>query len=215
MPFTANYSDEEFAKMEGATDNSYCYKHNMMARNHIPFAMSCWWLYAIATKQPMEAPTTMTAAIGGLLPDLDHPESALGRRIPLISVPLSALVGHRGMTHSLLAVVLLLGVLITMTTFSMTEHAPTVQALIPPLIVGYLSHILGDSMTPSGVPLFWPRKRTYSFRLFKTWSWQETVFTGVFTFAVVLLGGVAQAVFADLLQQNTGQLLQAVRRSHW
>lgn len=198
-----------------------------MARNHIPFAMACWWLYAIATRQPIEASTTMTAAVGGLLPDLDHPESALGRRIPVISVPLSALVGHRGMTHSLLAVTVLLIALVAVTTASaLPFNSGTLSVLpggafnnfsqlVPALIIGYLSHILGDSMTPSGVPLFWPRKRTYSFRLFKTWSWQETVFTAGFTFAVVWLGGVAQTLYTNLLEQQAGQLLAAVRRSRW
>lgn len=42
--------------------------------------------------------------IGSLLPDIDHPRSWIGRRILFISLPLSALVGHRGVTHSLLAI---------------------------------------------------------------------------------------------------------------
>lgn len=184
----------------------------MMARNHIPFAMASWWLFAIATKQPIDAHGTMAAAIGGLLPDLDHPESALGRRIKFISLPLSAVFGHRGMTHSLLAAIGLLAILVAVTT--MPAYA-SLGGLVAPLCIGYLSHLLGDSLTPSGVPLFWPRKRTYSFRLFKTWSWQETVFTAVFTFAVVILGGVGQTIFADLSQQKAGLLLEAVRRSQW
>ncbi|VEB43121.1 Inner membrane protein ydjM [Chromobacterium violaceum] len=42
---------------------------------------------------------------GSLLPDIDHPKSWLGRRIPFLSRPISYLFGHRGITHSLLAVV--------------------------------------------------------------------------------------------------------------
>lgn len=184
----------------------------MMARNHIPFAMSCWWLYAIATSQPIEAHSTMAAAIAGLLPDLDHPESALGRRIPFISLPLSAIFGHRGMTHSLLAVVGLLLLLVAVTTI---PAYLSFAGLSTPLCIGYLSHIVGDSMTPSGVPLFWPYKRTYSFRLFKTWSWQETLFTAIFTFAVVGFGGVTQNISANLWRQDTGRLIMAIRQSYW
>lgn len=188
----------------------------MMARNHIPFAMSCWWLYAIAAKQPIEAHGTMAAAIGGLLPDLDHPKSALGRRIPFISVPLSAMFGHRGMTHSLLAVVGLVATLVAVTTMpAYTSFGTSFGRLAAPLCIGYLSHLLGDSMTPSGVPVFWPHKRTYSLNLFKTWSWQETVFVGVFTIGTVVLGGVAQRIYGDLLQQAPGGLLGALRRSPW
>lgn len=39
-----------------------------------------------------------------LLPDLDHPNSLLGRCLPWSSGPLFRLFGHRGFTHSLLAV---------------------------------------------------------------------------------------------------------------
>ncbi|MEO1743214.1 MAG: metal-dependent hydrolase, partial [Cyanobacteria bacterium J06629_9] len=160
--------------------------------------MTCWWLFAIATGRPIEVVGTMTAAVGGMMPDLDHPESALGRRLLLISVPLSAIFGHRGMTHSLLAVIALVGLLVAVTTIP-AYHA--LGQLITPLIVGYLSHILGDALTPSGVPLFWPRKRTYSANLFKTWSWQETAFVGVLTIGTVVLGGVAETVWLDFLSR--------------
>ncbi|MEM6254822.1 MAG: metal-dependent hydrolase [Cyanobacteria bacterium P01_D01_bin.156] len=173
----------------------------MMARNHIPFAMSSWWLVAIATGQPIEVQSTMTAAIGGLLPDLDHPESALGRRFLLISVPLASIFGHRGFTHSLLAVTLLLGLLIAI---MMLPGYGYWAWLVAPLIIGYLSHILGDSMTPSGVPLFWPKKRSYSFNFFKTWSWQESAFVGVITLGMLTVGGVANQVFNDALGQMPG-----------
>ena len=170
----------------------------MQARNHVPFAMSCFWLFAIATGRPIDAFGTMAAAIGGLLPDLDHPESVLGRRVPFISAPLARTFGHRGMTHSLFAVSILLVALVVITTMYAWVG---VSWLVPPLIVGYLSHILGDSMTPSGVPLFWPRKRTYSFNLFKTWSWQETVSVGVFTLIVVLAGNVASRMWQTFSYQ--------------
>ena len=170
----------------------------MQARNHVPFAMSCFWLFAIATGRPIDAFGTMAAAIGGLLPDLDHPESVLGRRLPLISVPLARTFGHRGMTHSLGAVMVMLTVLVSMTT---AYHWSTVAWLIPPLIVGYLSHILGDAMTPSGIPLFWPRKRTYSFNLFKTFSWQETVSVAAFTFLVVLTGDITGRIWEHFQNQ--------------
>lgn len=151
----------------------------------------------------------MAAAVGGLLPDLDHPKSALGRRLRLISLPLSAVVGHRGITHSLLAVSALLGLLIYATSAPFLGRW---DGLISPLIIGYLSHILGDSMTPSGVPLLWPHKRRFSFNLFKTWSWQETAFVGLLTFAMLIFGGVAVTVWEDFLARLP---LGALRQRIW
>ncbi|OON41268.1 metal-dependent hydrolase [Izhakiella australiensis] len=87
-----------------------------------------------------------------LLPDIDHPKSFLGQRLRWISHPVARIVGHRGFTHSLLAVcggIMLLQL-----------HFPE-NAWIPPdafqgMVVGYLSHIAADMLTPAGVPLLWP-----------------------------------------------------------
>jgi len=39
-----------------------------------------------------------------LLPDIDHPKSLLGQRLKWLSYPIARAFGHRGFTHSLLAV---------------------------------------------------------------------------------------------------------------
>ncbi|PTC00201.1 hypothetical protein C9975_08825, partial [Thalassospira xiamenensis] len=38
---------------------------------------------------------------GAALPDIDHPQSTLGKRVKFLSYPISTLFGHRGITHSL------------------------------------------------------------------------------------------------------------------
>ena len=169
----------------------------MQARNHIPFAMSWWWLYCLSINQPIEVVGTMAAAMGGLLPDIDHPKSALGRRIPFISILLSYLVGHRGVTHSLMAVVVML-ILLPLTAFTMDTR---IALLVAPVCLGYLSHIAGDAMTPSGVPLLWPNCKRYTLKLFKTTSLLESVFVGVFTISVVILGGIALSVMQNIITQ--------------
>ncbi len=155
----------------------------MMARNHIPFSAGCWCLYAITTQLPLEAEGIMAAMIGGILPDIDHPKSTVGRKLPCISIPISAIFGHRGITHSLLMTIAILFILYVATHFSAYEHY---KPLVAPLCLGYLSHIFGDMMTPSGVPLFWPYKRNFSLGLFRTNSWQED--TVVWLFGLGVLG---------------------------
>ena len=169
----------------------------MQARNHIPFAMSCWWLYCLATGKPIEVVGTMAAGFGGLMPDIDHPHSALGRRIPFISIPLSHLVGHRGVTHSLLAVIAIL-VLLPVAAFTMDTR---ITMMVAPMCIGYLSHIAGDALTPSGVPLLWPRRKRYTLNLFKTTSLLETVFIGVFTVSVVVLGDIIPSALTNIISQ--------------
>lgn len=93
--------------------------------------------------------------IGSLLPDIDHPGSKLGRRVPIIS-HIMYLFGHRAMTHSLLFVI----ALALLGTF--------VSPIFYGLSIGSLVHIAADMLTPSGVPLFWPLGRRYSILGFRT-----------------------------------------------
>ncbi len=167
----------------------------MMAHSHISFAASLWWLYSGAMGMPITGFNTLAAMVGGLLPDIDHPKSAIGRQLPLLSEPLSAIFGHRGFTHSLLAVVMILGVLFWATA---SGEGTQLRWLVVPLCVGYLSHILGDAFTPSGVPLFYPKRKTYSFKLFKTRSVMETVVVAILTLGVFFSLGVYQLVLEPL-----------------
>lgn len=91
---------------------------------------------------------------GAALPDIDHPESTLGKRVKFLSHPISMIFGHRGITHSLFMVgcIAFLGVYF---------EIPQLYWLT----VGVLLHFLGDYLTDSGLPLFWPVKRRYRFVL--------------------------------------------------
>lgn len=118
--------------------------------------------------------------VGSLLPDLDHPDSTLGKRFKFISYPISALFGHRGITHSLIAVA---GVSYAAYTFQ--------SVVISWLAMGYLLHFVGDYLTPSGVPLFYPFSRNYRGLITaKTGTVGETILAGsilVASVAYVLL----------------------------
>ncbi|NRN28094.1 metal-dependent hydrolase [Photorhabdus heterorhabditis] len=89
-----------------------------------------------------------------LLPDIDHPNSTLGKLFRFISIPIAKLCGHRGFTHSLLA--LILGVALFWLKIPEEWLIPT--DFFHAMIVGYLSHLIADMLTPAGVPLLWPIK---------------------------------------------------------
>lgn len=86
------------------------------------------------------------SAFAALFPDIDHPNSMLRRRIGFLGVSVFWLT-HRGLTHTLLAVVLF-GLAAAML---LPEKIWAVAA-----IAGYASHILADMVTIAGVPVFWP-----------------------------------------------------------
>ena len=133
----------------------------MTAQGHLLFSVTCVLLAHKVELTPALADASLwhivpMALASALLPDLDHPRSLLGRQLPWISGPLSRLFGHRGFTHSLLAV--------GMGVWGLAQvEAPWLLsgAVKDALIVGYLSHLLGDWLTPMGIPLLWPWRRRF------------------------------------------------------
>jgi inner membrane protein len=119
-----------------------------MFRNHLIVTTAV----AIAAVKYIDFSMPVWAVIGcvffgSLLPDLDHPGSTIGRRVLFISLPLSGLFGHRQITHSIWPFV---GVL-WLFNLEMPE-----SCIIVALLIGYSSHLLGDMLSDSGVPLLWP-----------------------------------------------------------
>lgn len=81
----------------------------MTAEGHLIFSVACIIMAKKAGLTPVLAHGDWWHMIPGalltsLLPDIDHPRSLLGQRLRWISVPIARAFGHRGFTHSLLAV---------------------------------------------------------------------------------------------------------------
>jgi inner membrane protein len=155
----------------------------MMAGSHVAVGVAAWVWAAPHLGFPTLDPVALALAIGGaLLPDIDHPQSWVGRRIRVISHPLAALIGHRGFTHSVLAVVGC-GLLLRWRGLG--------RAIVDPLVVGYLSHLAADLMTSGGLRLAWPSRRRFGIPLCKTGSPGELV---IVVSLVVWVGATALGV---------------------
>jgi inner membrane protein len=108
---------------------------------------------------PHQYPLLALSAVSGfaaLLPDLDNTESTIenirfgGYR--LLKGPafiIDKLFKHRGFLHSLLSVALL--------AFVLLGFLPQIPIEIHiTILLGYVSHLVTDSMTPEGIPWFYP-----------------------------------------------------------
>jgi membrane-bound metal-dependent hydrolase YbcI (DUF457 family) len=113
-------------------------------------------------------------AVAGLLPDIDEPGAMLGRGswVPkwaggllrflgvIISLPfrlmgyvIKGVLGHRGGTHSLaMSFAFTLCFALPITAF----FGPEADWVLWTIWVGFLSHLIADSLNPSGVPWLWP-----------------------------------------------------------
>ncbi|CCK11643.1 Membrane-bound metal-dependent hydrolase YdjM,induced during SOS response [Cronobacter sakazakii 680] len=136
----------------------------MTAEGHLLFSIACAVFAKNAELTPVLAQgdwwhIVPSAILTCLLPDIDHPKSFLGQRLKWISKPVARMFGHRGFTHSLLAVFggLTLFLLKVPETWILPADACKGWCL------AYLSHILADMITPAGVPLLWPCR--WRFRL--------------------------------------------------
>ncbi len=96
---------------------------------------------------------------GSLLPDIDHPESTFGRKVKFISYPLSLIFGHRGITHSIWAILAMLYA----AWYFLTEFINVGLLFVPCIALGYLSHLFADALTPQGIMPFYPIRKRFCF----------------------------------------------------
>ena len=127
----------------------------------------------------------MFCLLGSIFPDIDEPQSKIGRKTLGASNLIKTFFGHRGLTHSLIcfaALGLFLGILgyflivsdslnqilvNGINSYILTNNLskePLISHLASQSIIicicgflfGWLSHLVGDMMTLSGVPLLLP-----------------------------------------------------------
>ena len=110
---------------------------------------------------PVTLPILIIGALGGLAPDLDASDAKIkhfkfSRFKPfwLISEMISTLFGHRGVMHSLLAVVV-----ISIGLWLVSLYIGGALIFYVAFIIGYISHLVADSITKSGIPFLYPWKK--------------------------------------------------------
>jgi len=156
-----------------------------------------WALAASAALYPLPAPRNIEegmvlaawfalGALGGLLPDIDHPHSRIGRLIPVLPTILFKTTGHRGATHSIFGV-LMSGALIYGVIWAVAGSAWAVLGA-QAVMVGYGAHLAGDFITNRGVPLLWPLGGRMGLPITKTGSAAERGMTAFIAFSGVLVG---------------------------
>ncbi len=102
---------------------------------------------------------------GSLLPDIDHPNSKLGRKIWPISKLINWVFGHRGFLHSIFFVLLISIPIGIYFGFSFGFA----------IAIGILSHLLSDALTVSGIALFYPLSNFKIKGFVRTGSWLEYI----------------------------------------
>lgn len=105
------------------------------------FALLVWIIAVTLAKGEVGLEGLVFAGLGGLFPDIDVPQSWMGRKAGIFSNIINFLFGHRGFLHSIFAGALIgWGIWLL---FGNWYHFT--------FFIGYLSHIFLDGLTKEGV----------------------------------------------------------------
>ena len=80
-----------------------------------------------------------------LLPDCDHPESSINKRVKVTKV-LTFFVSHRGILHSIFPPII----------FSILLYYYANYFIAGAFFIGYFSHLLSDALTVNGINFLYP-----------------------------------------------------------
>lgn len=157
----------------------------MTVQTHVSFALmagaALWFpISNIEHSGAMDFTMYMGAvAVGSVFPDIDEPESYIGRKTIILSNIIKKLFGHRGMTHSFIFALL---VFMTLYIANMIYFDEKYTYFVYGFSIGWVMHSVGDMFTIGGVPIFLPFKKKKYHILPK----MMRIYTGSFTERIIL-----------------------------
>jgi inner membrane protein len=110
------------------------------------------------------------ASFGSLIPDIDHPGSYISKKSWRLFSLSGSFQRHRGWTHSIFG-----SFVFSLIFFAYLMYMKANPKFIVPFYLGYISHLISDSLNPSRVAWFWPGKRRYGIGFIKTGSFEEAM----------------------------------------
>jgi inner membrane protein len=166
----------------------------MRGTTHLFAGISSLWLWVLLSQGTVQESLpflVVCASLGSLLPDLDAQNSTIKqlkiigvRPFAIPSAVINKSFGHRGLLHSAVGLCLIVGIVSPLSVFIGWKAIAAVG-------LGYASHLVTDAMTPSGIPVFFPKTRRFHIlpkRLrITTGSLAEDLLFPLFTTSVFLL----------------------------
>ncbi|MDI7741067.1 metal-dependent hydrolase [Lysinibacillus fusiformis] len=104
------------------------------------------------------------AILGSLLPDIDHRQSYIGRKLKIASFIISKTLGHRSVVHAPLVIFAFSALLYFFSIELTSPYQAIAKYFVIGLSAGMWSHLFLDMMTRRGIPLLYPLTKK-SFRI--------------------------------------------------
>ena len=120
----------------------------MLTPTHLVTGQTTFFLASVIAGHQPTLSEAFLAAAASVIPDLDSKQSYIGHMVPFISGPVESYFGHRTLTHSLIAQVII----------GLLAYIFMPMGYCLAFVTGWLSHSMADMMTPAGVCWFWPSR---------------------------------------------------------
>lgn len=105
----------------------------------------------MTTTETLSIGSVIALSLGAVFPDIDEPHSWIGAKTRGISDILNKIFGHRGLTHSLLGMIIAFLTIMLMVSLA---HFNVILGIY--FMVGYALHLIEDSFSKSGVKWLLP-----------------------------------------------------------
>lgn len=118
----------------------------MQFKTHVLFALLIGIIYISIFHNVNKFIFIPLVLIFSALPDIDHPQSYISHKLPLLSHIINFFFKHRGFFHSIFPPIIL-GTILFYLNFPNVAIA---------LLVGYFAHLAGDALTVQGINFLHP-----------------------------------------------------------
>lgn len=124
---------------------------------------------ATANKIILGSTFLLGSYIGSVIPDIDHPNSFIGKRFKVLSYGVNKVCGHRGLIHSPLFLLIYSTVVMFLSVYFSGFAQILYYQFAMGSSLGFFSHLLLDSLTVGGIPFMYPfSKKTFRIAKFRT-----------------------------------------------
>jgi len=141
----------------------------MTGKTHRIIGLTVGVGYFLASSAAIYQPATLGAVIvasylGSLMPDADDAGADIWHTIPLghsvgkISDPL---LKHRNISHSIVGIGIYAYLIYLLLKSFPSYWSIEIEPVVIASSIAYGSHLLADSLTVEGIPVFWPWKRMF------------------------------------------------------
>lgn len=144
----------------------------MVSKTHNAIAFASLITFsAIYPPESLNLPTLVGAIIanniGGLIPDMDSGANYLWGLLPqgkfVGRILRKIFYKHRTITHSFLGLFVIYNLLDTFIPKLFNSNFINPEIIIASIMIGFVSHLVADSLTEEGIPLLFPLKINFGF----------------------------------------------------